>query len=218
MKMHTLILCGMGALACTAAAQAQSNVDPVNKFAWSENCGWTNWRDSGSPLGSSGVVIGLAYLSGMVWGENVGFINLGNDGPANGFAYANVDGTDFGVNVETDDRLAGLGWGENIGWINFGTFSGLPVAAQARIDRVTGRLRGYAWGENIGWINLDDPDHLVAIRCRADFNSDGSIDFFDYLDFVDAFTSDDQASDINLDGSIDFFDYLDFVDAFTAGC
>ena len=54
--------------------------------------------------------------------------------------------------------------------------------------------------------------------CAADFNSDGSVDFFDYLDFVDAFSSSVPSADFNHDGSIDFFDYLDFVDLFSVGC
>lgn len=43
-------------------------------------------------------------------------------------------------------------------------------------------------------------------------------DFFDYLDFVAAFASEDPAADFNADSMIDFFDYLDFVLAFDAGC
>ena len=54
--------------------------------------------------------------------------------------------------------------------------------------------------------------------CPADFNNDGAIDFFDYLDFVDSYSANDPAADFNGDGTIDFFDYLDFVDAFAAGC
>ena len=54
--------------------------------------------------------------------------------------------------------------------------------------------------------------------CAADFNGDGAVDFFDYLDFVDAFSASGVSADFNDDGSIDFFDYLDFVDAFSAGC
>jgi hypothetical protein len=54
--------------------------------------------------------------------------------------------------------------------------------------------------------------------CAGDFNCDSSVDFFDYLDFVDAFTSGAANADFNGDGSSDFFDYLDFVDAFTSGC
>ena len=59
----------------------------------------------------------------------------------------------------------------------------------------------------------------VAIAfCPANFNCDGATDFFDYLDFVDAFSTQNPAADFNADGTIDFFDYLDFVDAFSSGC
>ena len=51
----------------------------------------------------------------------------------------------------------------------------------------------------------------------ADFNHDGMIDFFDYLDFVDAYSANDPAADFNSDGMIDFFDYLDYVDAYSVG-
>ena len=54
--------------------------------------------------------------------------------------------------------------------------------------------------------------------CAADFNGDGIVDFFDYLDFVAAFSANAPAADFNGDSVIDFFDYLDFVAAFAAGC
>ncbi len=54
--------------------------------------------------------------------------------------------------------------------------------------------------------------------CPADFNGDTVVDFFDYLDFVDAFSANDPSADFNGDTVIDFFDYLDFVDAFSTGC
>ncbi len=54
--------------------------------------------------------------------------------------------------------------------------------------------------------------------CPSDFNHDGIVDFFDYLDFVQAFSAQAPSSDFNNDGVIDFFDYLDFVQAFSSGC
>jgi YVTN family beta-propeller protein len=54
--------------------------------------------------------------------------------------------------------------------------------------------------------------------CPADFNRNGSVDFFDYLDFVAAFDGNDPRADFDRSGTIDFFDYLDFVMAFDAGC
>ena len=61
-------------------------------------------------------------------------------------------------------------------------------------------------------------DTWVWTECHADFNCDGVVDFFDYLDFVDVFSSSASAADFNGDGTIDFFDYLDFVDQFSTGC
>ncbi len=58
--------------------------------------------------------------------------------------------------------------------------------------------------------------------CAADFNGDGSVDFFDYDDFVVCFEGGTCPSgvtaDYNGDTAVDFFDYDDFVVAFEAGC
>ncbi len=54
--------------------------------------------------------------------------------------------------------------------------------------------------------------------CEANINEDCVVDFFDYLDFVDLFSSNSPEADFNGDGGIDFFDYLDYVDAFSTGC
>jgi hypothetical protein len=59
---------------------------------------------------------------------------------------------------------------------------------------------------------------FIGTPCPADFNLDGQVDFFDYLDFVQAFAAEDPRADFNGDGQIDFFDYLDFVAAFADEC
>ena len=147
----------------TDVVYAQSNIDPANKFAWGENVGWTNWLDAN--VSNDGVIVGTDFLEGFVWGENVGWINVGDGTPTNGTDYANVNGTDFGVNVLGDNDLDGFAWGENIGWINFGWGAAADEADRARFDFGAGRFRGYAWGENVGWINLDDAVHFVAATC-----------------------------------------------------
>ncbi|MBU6412074.1 MAG: hypothetical protein KGS45_01250 [Planctomycetes bacterium] len=58
----------------------------------------------------------------------------------------------------------------------------------------------------------------LKVVCGADFNSDGVVDFFDYLDFVAEFSGATVSADFNNDAVIDFFDYLDFVAAFSGGC
>ncbi len=59
---------------------------------------------------------------------------------------------------------------------------------------------------------------IPGVACPADFNADGVLDFFDYLDFVAAFSNSDISADYNNDAVVDFFDYLDFVQAFADGC
>lgn len=54
--------------------------------------------------------------------------------------------------------------------------------------------------------------------CPPDFNCDAAVDFFDYLDFVAAFSGGESGADFNADTTIDFFDYLDFVAEFSTGC
>ena len=48
----------------------------------------------------------------------------------------------------------------------------------------------------------------------ADFNGDGTVDFADFFEFVDAFGGSDPRFDLNGDGSVGFADFFEFVDAF----
>jgi len=225
MNLHTFRHATSLLLVTFAAAHshAQTNIDPANKFSWSENCGWMNWADAGSPIGTQGAVIAGSFASGFVWMENAGWVNLGDGTPTNAVNYANLTGADFGVNIDTaTGNLTGLAWGENIGWINF-TLPTLPVAQRPRLDTAANRLRGYAWGENMGWVNLDDANHFVGIipgpctGCAADYNQDGGVDGGD----VDAFFAEwgiaVGCADVNQDGGIDGADVDAFFDVWQAG-
>jgi RHS repeat-associated protein len=50
---------------------------------------------------------------------------------------------------------------------------------------------------------------------EADYNRDGTADFFDYLDWSDDNSNNRPRADINFVGSLDFYDYSDFVDRFS---
>ena len=64
-----------------------------------------------------------------------------------------------------------------------------------------------------------DREHTAISQAQpADFNWDATVDFFDYLDFVQVFAENSPTADFNNDQVIDFFDYLDFVAAFAEGC
>jgi hypothetical protein len=209
----TLVLIG------SSSALAQSNISTALKYNWTENAGWLNWRDAGSPAASQGVRIGSSIMSGHVWSENVGYITLGDGTPNAGTQYTNSSGTDHGVNIGADGRLSGYAWGENIGWVNFDTFSSLWESNQyARFDRASGRLQGFAWSENIGWINLGNTSRFVAIACRADFNGDGFVNSQDFFDFVNAFFALDPSANYNGDAFINSQDYFDFLTAFFGDC
>jgi hypothetical protein len=55
----------------------------------------------------------------------------------------------------------------------------------------------------------------LTIVCMVDFDGNGQVDFFDYLDFTAAFAAEDGRADYDDNGQIDFFDYLDFMNAFS---
>ena len=214
-----IVILAVGVLAVGAWLLADSDIDPAKKFAWTENAGWTNWRDAAG--GTDGVEQTATYLMGFIWGENVGWINVGNGPPADGVHYANTDGGDFGVNVdpETGD-LFGLAWGENIGWINSDTSS--LGEDRARFHSCEHRFLGYAWGENIGWINLNDATHFVAVGpCGfGDYDCDGDQDLDDYAAFTGLFQGpevivDCPAFDDDADGDVDLSDFAAFQRAFT---
>jgi hypothetical protein len=73
------------------------------------------------------------------------------------------------------------------------------------------RVGGYTTAAGTGSI-------ILTATCKPDYNADGVVDLFDYLDFVADFAARRAAADYNTDGVIDFFDYLDFVADFAAGC
>lgn len=149
----------MVACVSVVSVSAQSNVDPARQWAWSE-IGWTNWGGAGD--GADAVAVGATVLSGYIWSEAGGWINLGTGSPDNGVAYANVDGLDFCVNLDPETgTLSGFAWGENTGWINFAT--DLLGDQSATFDFCENRFRGYAWGESIGWFNLNDATHHIAL-------------------------------------------------------
>ncbi len=98
--------------------------------------------------------------------------------------------------------------------------SGSPLMRQGRIIGVVTHC-----SENCppNYATIIDLPVFAEVRasfcpCPADFNVDGIADFFDYLDFVDAFSAGALSADFNGDSIVDFFDYLDYVDAFSIGC
>ena len=207
-------LAAFAVLAGTSACLAQSTISGTDKYGWSENCGYLNFRDAGDPAGAQGVRLHADHLSGNIWGENSGWIRTGSGaGP-----YTNTTGLDYGVNLDPGTGLlSGYAWAENAGWINFAGGAFATPANPARIDFAARRLRGYAWAENIGWINLDDLTTFVALTCPADFDGDGFITGIDFDLFVQAFEAGEMPADFDGDGFITGIDFDLYVAAYEAG-
>jgi hypothetical protein len=148
-------------LALIASAEADTTIDPVNRYAWAANTGFTDWR----PSTAEGVNIGANFCSGFIYAANVGWVKMGTGTPANGTSYSNASATDFGVNCAAgaagEKNLRGFAYGANIGWVNF------EPTGNPRIILSSGRLRGFAWSANAGWINLDDANVFVATAPQA---------------------------------------------------
>src|SRR3989338_7464141 len=108
------------------ASNTDGAIDSTYKYAWGENIGWVNFgcancgvsvTDSGLSGYALNETVGWLYLSnitndgegnlsGLAWGENIGFIKFN---PANG-----------GTIINSSGEFAGSALGENIGWLIFG--------------------------------------------------------------------------------------------------
>lgn len=103
--------------------------------------GTINWK----PTGTTAVVIdSVTGLSGYVWGNELGWINLNPTGE--GVTFANA----------TTGLLTGKAWSQVSGWINFA-----PTGQTVTISPSTGQFSGWAWtgGPFGGWIKFDCSDN-----------------------------------------------------------
>jgi len=135
---------------------AESNIDDTNKYAWSENAGWMNFK---AMTGTYGVSVGTECLYGYVWAENIGWIHLGQGScpyPDPGSQTA----SHYGVKYDGSGNCSGYGWSETAGWINFNPTHGGVTIETGTPPR---NFDGYAWGENIGYIHFqnDSPAYMV---------------------------------------------------------
>ncbi|MCK5524092.1 MAG: hypothetical protein KAI83_13255, partial [Thiomargarita sp.] len=129
----------------TLEAIAASNIDSTNKYAWSENSGWSNFNDT-----NGGVTVYNDHLEGYAWAENIGWIRLGTHTSGGTHSYVNDSQTNYGVN-NSSGTLSGYAWSENAGWIRFN-----PTHGGVTINATTGDFDGYAWSENVGWIHFQN--------------------------------------------------------------
>jgi len=144
MKKHIISILLFSLIALTALAD--SNIDNTQKYAWSSQSGWVNFKPA-----HGGVTVYPDHLEGFAWSGNIGWISVGSytDGGTHHYATA---AHDWGVNNDGLGNLSGYAWSPKIGWINFN-----PTHQQVTINMTTGEFKGYAWAANMGWIHLSQP-------------------------------------------------------------
>jgi hypothetical protein len=77
-----------------------------------------------------------------------------------------------------------------------------------------------ASGDPIAVVENDGQVNIVTNGRKGDFDGDGDIDIFDFVDFADAYGSEtgdpnyNAIGDFNDDGHIDIFDFVDFADVY----
>jgi len=187
----------VAALHCSA----QSTISDPNKFAWSGNTGWMNFR----PSAVDGVITGERFLSGYVWAANTGWIRMGSGTPANGYAFANNSATDYGVNHDGAGNLTGLAWSANTGWVNFG-WATANDPNRPRFDLVSGNFSGYAWSANTGWVNLGAGFLKTSQILCVDTDGDGMGDAWELQHFGNLTTA-GVGTDHDHDGQSDAAEY-----------
>ncbi|MBX3324150.1 MAG: hypothetical protein KF757_14315 [Phycisphaeraceae bacterium] len=67
-------------------------------------------------------------------------------------------------------------------------------------------------------VDADDLDLFNKMPCSADFNCDGTVDYFDTQAFLAAYSNMDIEADMNYDTVIDFFDVQMFLASYAVGC
>ncbi len=127
-------------------AFAAGNIDSVQKYSQFLNIDldnnakndFVNWSPS-----NGGATVSDTKLTGTIWGETVGWINLAPN-------TAGVTNTCSGL-------LGGYAWGQNTGWINFAPTNALGPN-KPQINTTTGQITGTVWTQNYGWLQLSSPD------------------------------------------------------------
>jgi hypothetical protein len=107
-----------------------------------------------------------------------------------------------------------------------GSFEYTPIAGFSGTDSFEYRLIGTVVeglpNPSDGRFVSDPTTMIIRVAsgaCNdADFNADGTLNFFDVSGFLVAYQAMDPAADLNGDGSFNFFDVSHFLVAYGDGC
>ncbi len=193
-------------LAIQAGSKADTTINESDKFSYSANAGWLNWRHQ-QPTESDGVVFGHYFLSGYAYAANFGWVFFGNGKPANGIRYGNISDSDSGVNHDGGGNLSGYAYAANVGWINFQWNLSPTDPNRPRVNLTTGAFEGYAYGANIGWISLGNGSLITDAMSILDQDEDEIADPWE-LEHFGNLKSASPTSNADGDGLSDYGEYL----------
>ena len=164
---------------------------------------------------------GTNHASMFVEGDEPVEATVTLDDPAKGWAAYFV-GTDGGERVDLIVYLDD-GSSDRVQLPDISTSSEqfFGVVAGARQKIVSIRFVARTAGGTVGGEGFTMDKVLASPAsggCYADCDGSGSLDFFDFLCFQNAFSAGDPYADCDQSGVLDFFDFLCYQNAFDAGC
>ncbi|MCC6679205.1 MAG: PEP-CTERM sorting domain-containing protein [Phycisphaerales bacterium] len=182
--------------------------------------------DDGAVVVGSSSTTELARLEAFRWTAQTGMVGLGDlpGGPFNSEATAiSGDGriiTGFGTSVFGQEPFiwdARRGMRNLVDWLlarGVASATQWLVVTPSAVSHDGSVIVGTAryFGVNQAWVLR------IGTLCDADLTDDGTIDFTDYLEFLNLFDAADPRADYTGDGVLDFPDYLEFLNHYDAGC
>jgi hypothetical protein len=119
------------------------------------------------------------------------------------------------VEFDLDADTAEYYYGGELFWET--TWTGaIAAGGETRLQAVD--LYGGEPGGGHTGMYFDDISLQEDGGCYADCDGSGSLDFFDFLCFQNAFGAGEKYADCDGSGALDFFDFLCYQNAFAAGC
>jgi hypothetical protein len=220
---------GAATIGGTGTIVLNASANPDTAYLGSGSAGWTMTLGPGQTLTGYGRIHAPVRLEGA--------IAPGEAGKASRIeSYAPVT---FTPTATAEMQIGGIGAGS---FDTYGGYAGVVVDGTLRVSVIDGFVGGVGqqWtvmtgaplsgrfdehvlppapAEHLRWaVWYEGNQVIVRVTCSADYNGDGQIDFFDYLDFMVDFSGEQPDADFNGDNQVDFFDYLDFIAEMVSGC
>ncbi len=149
--------------------RAATNIDSINRYAWSDISGWWDFFGTDSVSVDSKKIQGYASSSigdislNCFTTRNGNICSTSNYGVCNGPGPHDIDGNCPNGNASGD--LTGWGWNDEVGWISFncdesshgGPNNCLSSNYSVNIDN-GGDFSGFAWNDLEGWVSFNCAD------------------------------------------------------------